>query len=68
MRREERRQERWVSGQSPRLGRGLGSHLGQGGIGGFAELRSWGWGQGEMDTDRADTPLGFFLRILIPLQ
>lgn len=62
-----------MSGQSPRLGRGLGSHLGQAGIGGFAELRSWGWGQGEMDSvrraqTRADTPLGFFLRILIPLQ
>ena len=41
-----------MSGQSPRLGRGLGSHLGQGGIGGFAELRSWGWGQGEMDSIR----------------
>ena len=37
----------------PKAWQGTGVTSGAWGIGGFAELRSWGWGQGELDSIRS---------------
>lgn len=54
----------------PKAWQGTGVTSGARGDGGFAELGVGTGGNGLCweGTDRADTPLGFFLRILIPLQ
>ena len=57
----------------PKAWQGTGVTSGARGDRGFCRAKELGVGTGgnglhQEGTDRADTPLGFFLRILIPLQ